>query len=45
MPAASPPPAPLSSPFSPGELPRVLVGRVGEQARIRDHLGRVHTFG
>jgi hypothetical protein len=36
---------PLPSPFSPGELPRVLVGRVGEQARIRDHLGRVHTFG
>ena len=45
MTATSPPPAPLSSPFSPGELPRVLVGRVGEQARIRDHLGRVHTFG
>ena len=45
MTVTSPPPAPLSSPFSPGELPRVLVGRVGEQARIRDHLGRVHTFG
>ena len=45
MTATSPPPAPLPSPFSPGELPRVLVGRVGEQARIRDHLGRVHTFG
>ncbi len=29
MTASSPPPAPLPSPFSPGELPLVLVGRVG----------------
>jgi hypothetical protein len=38
-------PDPAPSPFSPGELPRVLVGRLGEQARIRVHLDRVHELG
>lgn len=35
----------LPDPYTPGEVPRVLVGRVAELDRIRDQLGRVSTFG
>jgi AAA ATPase domain len=35
----------LPDPYTPGQVPRVLAGRVVEQARIRDQLARVSTFG
>lgn len=34
----------LLSPYTPGELPRVLVGRARERERIRNQLGRVASF-
>jgi len=35
----------LASPFTPGDLPRVLVGRARERQRLGDLLARVVTFG
>ena len=35
----------LRSPFTPGDLPRVLVGRVPERTRLRDLLARVTAYG
>lgn len=36
---------PLPDPYTPGQVPRVLVGRRAELDRIRDLLGRVATYG
>jgi hypothetical protein len=36
---------PLPNPYTPGQVPRILVGRVEELGRIRDQLSRVVTFG
>lgn len=36
---------PIPSPFTPGALPHVLVGRVRERTRMGDLLARVTTFG
>jgi hypothetical protein len=35
----------ISSPFTPGDLPRVLIGRARERTRLGDLLARVVTFG
>jgi hypothetical protein len=35
----------LANPYTPGQLPRVLVGRERQQDRIRQRLSRVYTFG
>ncbi len=35
----------LPNPYTPGQVPRVLVGRTVELARIRDLVSRVATFG
>ena len=35
----------LPNPYTPGQVPRVLAGRVAELARIREQLGKVATFG
>lgn len=35
----------LRSPFTPGDLPRILVGRVPERTRLRDLLARVTAYG
>lgn len=35
----------LPDPYTPGQVPRVLAGRVAELTRIRDRLSRVATFG
>ena len=35
----------LPNPYTPGQVPRVLVGRSVELARIRDQVSRVATFG
>jgi len=35
----------VPDPYTPGQVPRVLAGRVVEQGRIRDQLARVSTFG
>lgn len=34
-----------SNPFTPGQVPRVLAGRVSELRRIRDQIARVAQFG
>lgn len=36
---------PLTDPYTPGQVPRILAGRVVELGRIRDQLARVATFG
>ncbi|MEI2778874.1 MAG: ATP-binding protein [Tetrasphaera sp.] len=36
---------PLTSPFTPGDLPRVLIGRVRERSRLGDLLARVTAYG
>ncbi|MDN5745734.1 MAG: ATP-binding protein [Nocardioidaceae bacterium] len=35
----------LPDPYTPGEVPRVLIGRETELRRIRDRISRVATFG
>lgn len=35
----------LPDPYTPGQVPRLLAGRLVELGRIRDRLGRVATFG
>jgi hypothetical protein len=35
----------VPDPYTPGQVPRVLAGRVEEISRIRDQVGRVVTFG
>ena len=35
----------LPNPYTPGQVPRILAGRVAELGRIRDQLSRVATFG
>lgn len=35
----------ITSPFTPGDLPKVLVGRARERTRLGDLLARVTTFG
>ena len=35
----------VPSPFTPGDLPRVLVGRIRERTRLGDLLARVTTYG
>ena len=35
----------ISSPFTPGDLPRVLIGRARERTRLGDLLARVVTYG
>lgn len=35
----------LTDPYTPGQVPRILAGRVVELGRIRDQLARVSTFG
>lgn len=39
------PAAELPDPYTPGEVPRVLIGREAELRRIRDRVSRVATFG
>lgn len=36
---------PLANPYTPGQVPRILAGRVTELSRIRDRISRVATFG
>jgi hypothetical protein len=35
----------LPNPYTPGQVPRILAGRVAELGRIRDQVSRVATFG
>ena len=37
--------AALPNPYTPGQVPRILAGRVSELASIRDRISRVATFG
>ncbi len=38
-------PQSLSNPYTPGQVPRILAGRVEELGRIREQVSRIATFG